>query len=201
MSSTALSDALKAGQSLKDIAASKNVNFSTVQTAVTDAAKPQLDQAVQSGAVTSTQAKDLLAKITSGDPAGPAAPSVGGHHGHHGHRGMGKVVQSGEDAAATALGMTSSDLKTALQSGQTLKDVAASKNVDFASVQSAISDAVKPQLDQAVQSGRLTGTQEQDLLSKLTSGDKSTPSSGATYSTSGSVAQAPDPGLLVNSTA
>ena len=201
MSSSSLKDALKSGESLKDVAASKNVDFATVQTAISGAVKPQLDQAVQAGALTSTQATDVLAKLTSGDAPTPAAQSVRAHGGHHGHRGMGKVVQSAEDAAATALDMSTSDLKTALQSGQTLKDVAASKNVDFSKVQSAITDAVKPQLDSAVKSGRLTSNQEQDLLSKLTSGDAASKNPSATYSTSGSVAQASDAGLLVNTTA
>jgi hypothetical protein len=200
MTASSLKAALKTGESLKDIASSKGVDFAKVQTAISSAVQPQLDQAVQAGTLTSAQATDVLAKLTSGNATTQAAQSVKGHGGHHGHHGGGKVVQSADDAAAKALDMTPSALQTALQSGQTLQDVAASKNVDFAKVQSAITDAVKPQLDQAVQSGRLTGSQEQDLISKLTSADAASNPS-ATYSTSGSVSQPTDPGLLVNTTA
>jgi hypothetical protein len=162
-------------------------------------ASSQTDELLRQQQLREAQATDVLAKLTSG--SAPTAAGVRAHGGHHGHHGMGKVAQSGEDAAAKALGMTSSDLKDALQSGQTLKDVAASKNVDFSKVQSTITDAVKPQLDQAVQNGRLTSHQETDLLSKLTAGDGATSSPGATYSTSGSVSQGADAGLLVNTTA
>jgi hypothetical protein len=62
-------------------------------------------------------------------------------------------------------------------------------------------DAVKPQLDSAVKSGRLTSNQEQDLLAKLTSGGAASTNPGATYSTSGSVASASGAGLLVNPSA
>ncbi len=54
------------------------------------------------------------------------------HHGHH-HVAM--------DAAAQALGMSTTDLRTALQSGQSLSSLAASKGVSQDSLISAISSA------------------------------------------------------------
>jgi hypothetical protein len=58
-----------------------------------------------------------------------------------------------------------------LRSGKTLKDVAASKNVDFSKVTSAITGAVKPQLDQAVSQGKLTADRETQILNRIASGD------------------------------
>ncbi|MFN8474731.1 MAG: hypothetical protein U0822_21245 [Anaerolineae bacterium] len=51
-------------------------------------------------------------------------------------------------AAATALGMTAADLTAALQSGQTLTQIAQSKNVDPDVVEKAIVDAKKAEIDQ-----------------------------------------------------
>jgi hypothetical protein len=72
------------------------------------------------------------------------------------------------DAAAKALDMSPADLQQQLQSGKSLKDVASAKGVDFSKVQSAISSAVKPGLDQAVQSGSMTSKQEDNALARLT---------------------------------
>jgi hypothetical protein len=74
------------------------------------------------------------------------------------------------DAAAKALGMKATELQQQLQSGNSLKDVAAARGVDFSTVQNAVSDAVKPQLDQAVSAGQLTTSQASSALGRLTSG-------------------------------
>jgi hypothetical protein len=74
------------------------------------------------------------------------------------------------DAAAKALGMKATELQQQLQSGKSLKDVAATRGVDFSTVQNAVSDAVKPQLDQAVSDGQLTTSQASSALGRLTSG-------------------------------
>ncbi|MFN8483704.1 MAG: hypothetical protein U0768_11760 [Anaerolineae bacterium] len=52
------------------------------------------------------------------------------------------------NAAATALGMTAADLSTALRSGQTLSQIAQSKNVGPNVVEKAIVDAKKAEIDQ-----------------------------------------------------
>jgi hypothetical protein len=86
-------------------------------------------------------------------------------------RQMQALMKAGMDAAAKALNMDPNALQSQLQSGKSLKDVAAAQGVDFSKVQSAMSDAVKPQLDKAVSAGQLTSSQASDMLSKLTSGD------------------------------
>ena len=61
-------------------------------------------------------------------------------HGPHGGRGLEGVEL---EAAAKALGMTTDELTTALQSGKTLEQVATDKGVDFQTVMDAIR-AVRP---------------------------------------------------------
>ncbi len=55
--------------------------------------------------------------------------------------GGGRMGGPGLEAAATALGMTTDELTTALQSGKTLEQVAQEKGVDFATVQAALQAA------------------------------------------------------------
>lgn len=66
---------------------------------------------------------------------GPAT-ILGDGHGPHG--GRGPLDGAALDAAAKALGMTTDELTTALQSGKTLEQLATEKGVDFQTVQDAI---------------------------------------------------------------
>ncbi len=78
------------------------------------------------------------------------------------------------DAAAKALGMSSSDLSTQLQNGKTLSDLAASKGVNLQSVQDAITAArhaeMTTQINQAVASGQMTQDKANWLLEGLSKG-------------------------------
>jgi len=77
-------------------------------------------------------------------------------------------------AAAKALGMTTSDLSTALQSGKTLTQVASDKKVDLQTVQDAIkaarTDDMKTQIKQAVTDGKITQAKADWLLEGLDKG-------------------------------
>ena len=90
---------------------------------------------------------------TSTTPAPNQGKFLGGGHGH----GLGTAEL---DAAAKVLNMTSDELSTALQSGQTLEQIASSKGVDFAKVQEAIQAAhvaeMRTRIAQAVQDGTIT---------------------------------------------
>jgi trimeric autotransporter adhesin len=84
---------------------------------------------------------------------------------------MQSMASTATTAAAKALNMDADSLRDQLRSGTALKSVAAAQGVDFGKVQSAITDAVKPQIDQAVSAGQLTSSQASDVLSTFTSGD------------------------------
>jgi hypothetical protein len=141
MDSSTLMDQLKSGKSLKDVAAAQGVDFSKVQSAMKDAIKPQLDSAVQSGELSSSEADDLLSKLTSGDrPQGPP-PGMG----QRGPRGGGDAMKKALEAASQTLGMSDTDLLNSLESGQSLQDVAKSKGVDWSKVDTAIKDSLKSQ--------------------------------------------------------
>lgn len=72
------------------------------------------------------------------------------------------------DAAAKALGMSTSDLQTALQGGQTLAQVATSKGVDVQTVIDALVAQEKSELDQRVAAGSMTQAQADQHLADAT---------------------------------
>ena len=78
------------------------------------------------------------------------------------------------DAAAKALGMTSDELTTALQSGKTLEQVATEKSVDYQTVKDAVSAAreteMRTQIKQAVTDGTITQGKADWLLEGLDKG-------------------------------
>ena len=101
-------------------------------------------------------------------PSASASPSPG----PGGHRvrppGFGFRAPSLQ-AAATALNMSVADLKTALQSGQSLAGIAKSKNVDVQKVIGALVADATSRIDAAVSSGRITAAQAATMKSNLTS--------------------------------
>ncbi len=112
--------------------------------------KTQLDALVSAGTITQAQEDAIIAGIEANRPAlgdgdGDHGPGMG--HGPmggmgdrkpgmgHGGRGFGG---GGIDAAATALGITTDELKTELVAGKTISDVATEKGVDVQTVIDAI---------------------------------------------------------------
>jgi hypothetical protein len=145
---------------VNDVAGRLGVTPTALQNAFKGALKDQVEAAVTAGSLTRAQADQIEARIASGEmPAfgGPGGPG-GMHHGGHGLA-----------AAATYLGLTEAQLRTQLESGKTLADVAkatSGKTVD--ELIQAMVAAEKTELAQAVQSGRLTAAQEQQIRSELT---------------------------------
>ena len=105
--------------------------------------KTQLDALVAAGTITQAQEDAIIAGIEANRPA------LGDHAGDHGGMGRGPMGGGpgmghggrrgpGLDAAATALGITADELKTELEAGKTIADVATEKGVDVQTVIDAI---------------------------------------------------------------
>jgi methionine-rich copper-binding protein CopC len=69
--------------------------------------------------------------------------------------------------AASALGMTPQALITALESGQTISNLAAAKGLTVASLESTISTSIQSQLQALVTNGKLTQSQETRMYTRL----------------------------------
>jgi len=73
------------------------------------------------------------------------------------------------DAAATYLGVTQAELRTAHENGTTLAQLAEQKGKSVDGLKQAIYDAAKADLDAAVTAGRITAAQETTMLANLQS--------------------------------
>ena len=103
---------------------------------------------VTAGTITQDQSDAVTAAIAAnhGGPGGGQGRGRGGEGGpgggHEGHEGRGGPGRMGGDkiaeAAATALGVTTDELKTELDAGKTIAEVAAGKGVDVQTVIDAI---------------------------------------------------------------
>jgi hypothetical protein len=72
-------------------------------------------------------------------------------------------------AAASYLGMTKTELRTARENGTSLAQLATQKGKSVEGLKQAIYDAAKTDLDKSVAAGRITSAQETTMLSDLQS--------------------------------
>lgn len=128
---------------LQSLAQKLGTTVEKLQQAMSDARKDAADQAVKQGLMTQAQADRMLGRTVSGT-----------------------IAQAGLDAAAKTLGMTSADLTTALRT-KTLLTLAQEKNVDVMKLRTAIADAQKAAIDQAVKDGTLTQAQADTMKANL----------------------------------
>lgn len=117
--------------------------------------------AVAAGRLSKAQGDELKRRIeANGFPL--AAPPFGGHgfghdgFGHHGFRGL--------DAAASYLGLSEGALRTQLESGKTLAQVAKDQGKPVDGLVAALKAGLEIHLDEAVADGRLTQAQEDQIL-------------------------------------
>jgi uncharacterized protein YidB (DUF937 family) len=150
---------------LSHLAGNLGKSQSEVATAVGKAVTQTIDDAVTAGDLTKAQADRLKTKLA----AGPACNA--GFAGSFGYRakasgGFPAVL----DAAAKSLNLTTAQLKADLAKGQTLHQLADSKGISEAQFRSALIKNLTPLLDQAVSQGKLTKTQETEVLQHLQTG-------------------------------
>lgn len=149
------------------LASALGITTDKLTSAFTTARNATVDQAVKDGKLTQQQADSIKSKPATG-------PGLGfgfGHFGHGPRGGMGFIggpdVQS---AIAGALGITTQELQTQLQSGKTLAQIAGG---NAAAVKTAIVNTIKPKLDQAVKDNKLTQARETQIIDGIQNGDLS----------------------------
>lgn len=122
---------------------------------------------VKAGKITQSQADAIKAKLAGKAPC--ALPSAIGPRGG-GDKALGAYMQQYMAAAASALGISQTQLQSDLKSGQSLSQVAAAQHVSEADFRTKLIANLKPALDQAVKDGKITSAQEQALVNRLQSG-------------------------------
>jgi hypothetical protein len=93
-----------------------------------------------------------------------ATSQVGRHHGHHGNR-----DQMLTDAAAV-IGIDVSSLKSQLQQGKSIADVASANGVSLDQLKAGLTDKLKTRLAADVASGKITQQQADNMTSRITAG-------------------------------
>jgi hypothetical protein len=143
-----------------DAAKQLGVQPSALSSALKKALTARVDAAVADGRLTKEQGAELKARIASDDFPLFGPPGMGGgHFGHHGGPGL--------DAAAKYLGLTEAKLRTELESGKTLAQVAKAQDKSVDGLIAALKADAKQKLDAAVKAGRLTQAQETRMLADL----------------------------------
>jgi hypothetical protein len=122
--------------------------------------KDALAPLVANGTITQAQADAIVGALEQAKPASPRGR--GGPGGPHGRFGFGFAL----DAAADALGITPDELRTDLQNGQTIADIAKAKNLDVDTVIGKLVDKAKAELDQRVADGKMTQAQADQALAQ-----------------------------------
>jgi hypothetical protein len=133
--------------------------------AVTDrvtAIKNALAGLVKDGTLTQAQADKVATTVDGALPRGGSG-GFGRHGGLGRHGGRGDL-----DTAASVLGMTRDELRTALESGKTLAQVAQGKNISQATLIDKLVAAEKTRIAAEVKAGRLTQAQVDSLTADLT---------------------------------
>jgi hypothetical protein len=149
---------------LNDVAKRLGTSPQRLDQAVRNAFLDRLDAAVKAGKMTKAQADAIKRRIQQGGAVPFGAPGFFGHE----HRGM--LGRPGGRhglllAAEKYLGLSATQLRSQLESGHSLAQIAKSRNKSTSGLQSAMLAAAKTRLDSAVKAKHLTGAQEAQLLS------------------------------------
>lgn len=150
---------------LDDAAERLGVESSELSDALEQAYSSRVDDAVVAGELTEEEAAALKKRLAAGE-----IPLVGmplhGHHGagEGGHFGHGP---GGLDAAASYLGLTEDELHEQLEGGTTLAELATAQGKTAEGLEQALLDAATADLAAAVEDGKITQAQRQEILESV----------------------------------
>jgi hypothetical protein len=153
---------------IDDAAGRLGVQPSALSDALKKAIEKQIDADVAAGRLSKDQGDALKKRVEAGE-----VPLVGGGYGfpHRFEFGFGLgghgILAAGLAEAATYLGITVDQLRTQLQSGKTLAQVAKDNGKTVDGLVTALTDAASKKLDALVADGHLTRAQADEIESDL----------------------------------
>jgi polyhydroxyalkanoate synthesis regulator phasin len=157
------------GQSFLDsVARHLGISSQKLEEATKAAAVDQVDAALKEGKITQAQADELKARIQSGGFPPLAGPLLGPRFGHF-HRGGPPLFGEKLSAAADYLGLSQAELRTKLNDGQTLANIARANGKSVDGLKQAILDEAEKKLDQLVADGDLTRAEADAMLARMKS--------------------------------
>ena len=144
---------------LDSVAKQLGISSSRLSDALKQALAERVDAAVAAGRLSNEEGNALKERIRSG-----RVPFFGGAHG----RGFDHVGFIGKlDAAADYLGLTEAQLRTQLESGKSLAQIARAQGKSVDGLVDALVNEAKKHVDEAVSAGRLTRAQADEMLKNL----------------------------------
>lgn len=146
---------------VNDVANQLGVTPQRLTNAFKTAMKNRIDQAVKDGRLTQAEGNRLKAEVDrqSVPMLGPGFRRHGPGHMHRGHHGL--------EAAAKYLGMTEAALRTQLESGKTLAQVARDRDKSVDGLVDALVAEKRTRIQQDVEDGLLTQAQANEFLEGL----------------------------------
>jgi hypothetical protein len=147
---------------VNDAAKQLGVQPSALSDALKTALKNRVDAAVANGLLTKDEGNAIKARIDSGN-----FPLFGGPFGHWRHLGPFGPFAEQAEAAAKYLGLTSAQLRSRLEGGKTLAQIAKDQGKSVDGLVQTLYDSAKAKADAAVKAGELTKSDEQSLLDGL----------------------------------
>lgn len=141
-----IKDQLKQGKTLAQIAQDKGVTEDVLLQKLTDAENQAIDSAVTAGKITQTQADKMKSGLA--DRLKKEVENTVKHEGHE----KGRHEAFADPAAlAKALGITKQELMTALQSGQSVAELAQSKGISEDQLITTIKDSMTDKIKKFVE--------------------------------------------------
>jgi polyhydroxyalkanoate synthesis regulator phasin len=161
LSQSELRTQLDAGKTLAQIATAQGKSVAGLEDVIYNDAKAHLDEAVANGKLTASDEQTMLADLKShlDDIVNNTGPP-GGLHVRAGFFGP---------AVATYLGLSETELRSQLENGKTLAEIATAQGKSVDGLKAAILAEAKSHLDEAVAAGKLTSAQAEQLLADLKS--------------------------------
>jgi hypothetical protein len=146
--------ALEDGQSIAQVDEAQGVDVQTVIDALVADATARLDELEASLPERMTELVNREGLPVHGGPGGPGGP-------RH------ELREEGLETAAATIGITADELRTALQDGSSIADVATAHDVDPQAVIDALVAEATARIDQAVADGRLDSDRAEEMKRNL----------------------------------
>lgn len=161
VAATQLSPTEESDAIIDDAAEQLGVSSDELDAALKQALENRVDAAVEAGNLTEEQAAELKERIEAGEvPLLGVGPGMG-QRVHHGFVDLA--------AAADFYGISEDELRSSLQDGDTLAEIATANGKTAAGLVDALVAAAKVDLDEKVEEGRLTEAQRASILEDLES--------------------------------
>jgi hypothetical protein len=157
---------------LDSVARHLGISSQKLEDATKAAAVDEVDAALKDGKITQAEADALKQRIESGDCPpffGPfLGPKLGPGFGHF-HGGPPFLIGEKLSAAADYLRLTEAELRTKLNSGQTLAEIAKAQGKSVDGLKQTLLDETKSKLDQLVKNGDLTQAEADAMYQRFQS--------------------------------